>query len=163
LFLEIVNITSYPDDALCSFYDASLNAACKLLSSEDGPQEDFATFVEWILLRNGSPLTICPVDDLTSSTPNPEPSPPSPCCAEQKPKPTDDGEPEPAMTGEPLQQGATELRITAEPELRVTSDQVQEPATTPATREKAVASEIAERSSAHCTMAEGELLMDLGL
>ncbi len=36
------------------------------------------------------------------------------------------------------------------------------PATMPATREKAVASEIVERSSDNCTRAEGELLMDLG-
>ncbi len=47
--------------------------------------------------------------------------------------------------------------------LQVTSDQVREPATTPATREKAVDSEIVERSSAHCTMAEGELSVDLEL
>ncbi len=32
----------------------------------------------------------------------------------------------------------------------------------PATRKKAVASEIAERSAAHCNMTEGELSMDLG-
>ncbi|KAL0175979.1 hypothetical protein M9458_028309, partial [Cirrhinus mrigala] len=41
------------------------------------------------------------------------------------------------------------------------SDQVHEPATMPATREEAVAGEIAERSSTHCTMAE--LSVDLGL
>lgn len=43
------------------------------------------------------------------------------------------------------------------------SDQVREPATMPATREKAMDSEIAERSSSHCTMADGELIVDLGL
>ncbi len=40
------------------------------------------------------------------------------------------------------------------------SDQVWEPATTSATREKAMDSEIAERSSAPCTMAGGELIFD---
>ncbi|KAL0159454.1 hypothetical protein M9458_043179, partial [Cirrhinus mrigala] len=70
---------------------------------------------------------------------------------------------EPAATDEPLQLGETELMITMRPELRVIADQVRELATTPATREKAVASEIMERSSTHCTMAEGELLVDLGL
>ncbi len=162
LFLAIANITSYPDDALCAFCDASPEPTCRAPSSEDGPQAYFAAFVEWILARNGLPLTICPVEDLGSSTPDPEPSPPSPSCAEQKPEPTDDGEPEPAATDEPSHLGATELRIAAEPELRVTSDRVREPATTPAMREKAMASEIAERSSTHCTLAEGELLMDLG-
>ncbi len=89
--------------------------------------------------------------------PDPEPRSPSPHCAEPKPEPTDDGVPEPAATDEPSANGATELRIAAEPELFMTSDQVQEPATIPAMREKAVDSESAERSSAHCTMAEGEL------
>ncbi|KAI2653931.1 hypothetical protein H4Q32_014301 [Labeo rohita] len=69
-----------------------------------------------------------------SSTPDPEASPPSPRCAELKPKPTNHGEPKLAVTDEPSPHGATELRITAEPELQVTSDQVQELATMPATR-----------------------------
>ncbi len=55
------------------------------------------------------------------------------------------------------------LRIAAEPMLIVTSDQVREPATTPATREQAVDSESAERRGAPCTVAEGELNLDLGL
>ncbi len=80
------------------------------------------------------------------------PVPLSPCCAE----------PKPAATDEP-QHGATVLRITVEPELLITSDQVREPATTPATRERAVESESAERSSAHCAMAEGDLNANLGL
>ncbi len=146
LFLEIAHLTSYSDDALCVFYDASLNPVCRAPSSEDGPLVDFAAFVEWILVRNGSPFTICPEDDLTSSTPDPEPSPSSPRCAEPKPEPTDDGEPKPAATDEPSPHGATVLRIAAEQELLMTSDQVQEPATTPATRERAVDSESVERS-----------------
>ncbi len=81
--------TSYPDDARCAFYDTSLNTACRALSSEDGP---FAAFVEWTLVRNGSPLTICPEDNLARSTPDPVPSPPSPRCADRLPEPTADGE-----------------------------------------------------------------------
>ncbi len=46
LFRFLANTTSYPDDALCSFYDASLNTVCRALSSEDGPREDFAAFAE---------------------------------------------------------------------------------------------------------------------
>ncbi len=72
------------------------------------------------------------MDDFVGSTPGPEPSPPSPGCVEQKPEPT--------ATEEPSHPGVTELRIAVEPELHVTSDQVQKLATTPATRERVVAS-----------------------
>ncbi|KAI2657753.1 Streptococcal surface protein A [Labeo rohita] len=65
----------------------------------------------------------------------------------------------PPMTESQSQlQGATELRIATEPKLRVPLDQVSEPVTTPTTREKAVANEIAEGSSAHCNMPEGDLI-----
>ncbi len=80
-FLMLANATCYPDGTLCSFYNASLNTTCRALSSEDGPRGDFAAYVEWTLARNGSPLTVCPEDDLARSTPDPEPSPPSPCGA----------------------------------------------------------------------------------
>ncbi|KAL1274179.1 hypothetical protein QQF64_026993 [Cirrhinus molitorella] len=103
-FISIANFASYPDDVLCSFYDASLNTACRALSSEDGPRADFAAFVEWTLARNGSPLTVCPEEDLASATPDPEPSQPPPSCAEL-PEPTADGEPEPAAV-EPSPSGA---------------------------------------------------------
>ncbi|KAL0192654.1 hypothetical protein M9458_010950, partial [Cirrhinus mrigala] len=53
--------------------------------------------------------------------------------------------------------------ITMEPELCNPSDQVCEPVTTAATREYAEASVVAERSCAHCNMAEGELVKNLGL
>ncbi|KTG45652.1 hypothetical protein cypCar_00000553 [Cyprinus carpio] len=102
---------------------------------------DFAAFVEWILARNRSPSTVCLDDDLASSTPDPELSQPSPCCAELKPEPTDDREPVPTTTNEPSLQGATELRITAELELLIMSVQVRKPATMPATRENAMDSE----------------------
>ncbi|KAL0176476.1 hypothetical protein M9458_028806, partial [Cirrhinus mrigala] len=42
--------------------------------------QDFSTFVEWTLARNVT--TVCSQEDLASSTPNPEPSPPSPRGAE---------------------------------------------------------------------------------
>ncbi len=80
-----------------------------------------------------------------------------------KPEPTDDREHEPTATDEPSPRSATELRIATEPESLGSSDQVREPATTPATREKAMDSESAEKSSAPSTVAEGELIMDLGL
>ncbi len=87
------------------------------------------------------------VDPRSRAQPDPEPSPPSFRCAESKPEPTDDGEPEPASTNEPLPNGATVLRIAAVPELQVMSDQVREPATTPAMRENAMNSERARRGA----------------
>ncbi len=138
LFLMLANTTSYPDDALCSFYDASLNTASRALSSEDGPREDFAAFVEWTLARNGSPLTVSPEDDLARSTPFP------------------------ATISEPAQSRATEQKIAPEVEPNP-SDQVREPATVPITREQAVDGVSAEWSSAPCTAAEGELMRPLGL
>ncbi len=95
--------------------------------------------------------------------PDQEPSPSSPRCAEPMPEPTDDGESKPTPPDEPLLYGATDLRITLEPAPLGTSDQVREPATMPATRKKNVDSQSAERSSAHCTMAEDELFVDQGL
>ncbi|KAL0190775.1 hypothetical protein M9458_013473, partial [Cirrhinus mrigala] len=114
LFLEIAYHTSYPD-ALCTFYDASLNTVYIAPSSKDGPREDFTS-------RAQPTITIT--------------------------------EPEPAAAERPLLHGVKELRITVEPELFVTSDQVRELATTTATREKAMDSKSSERSSAHCTMTE---------
>ncbi len=41
LFLVLANIPCYLDDALCTFYDASLNPECKEPLSKDGPRADF--------------------------------------------------------------------------------------------------------------------------
>ncbi|KAL1275625.1 hypothetical protein QQF64_035248 [Cirrhinus molitorella] len=113
-----------------------------IITTSDGPRADFAAFVEWTLARNGSPLTVCPKEDLASATPDPEPSQPPPSCAEL-PEPTADGEPEPAAV-EPSPSGAIERTTAPEPE---TSDQVREPATV----EIAGATE----SPAHAATAEG--------
>ncbi|KAL0191560.1 hypothetical protein M9458_014258, partial [Cirrhinus mrigala] len=69
---------------------------------------------------------------------------------------------DPAATDKPSPHGATEPRITTEPEVLVTSVQLCEPTTT-AMKEKAVVSDFVDGSSAHCNMAEGELVEDLGL
>lgn len=45
-FVEIANSSSYPDDALSSFYIASLNTAYRARLSGCGPQGDFTTFVK---------------------------------------------------------------------------------------------------------------------
>ncbi|KTG28004.1 hypothetical protein cypCar_00002736 [Cyprinus carpio] len=59
--------TSYPDDALCSFYIASLNNTCRAQLSRCGPQGNFTAFVEWVLSSTrhclrASLLQLCLVD-----------------------------------------------------------------------------------------------------
>ncbi|KAI2663820.1 Streptococcal surface protein A [Labeo rohita] len=162
MFQLVAHTTSYPDDALCAFYDARLNAACRAPSSEDGPRADFASFVEWTLARNRSSFSACSLENLASVTPDPDPNKPPPRPAEYQPEPTDDGELKPAATSGPSQKGATELLIATEPELHEPSDQVREPATMTATVAISVEREISEDSITHCTTAEGELNWILG-
>ncbi|KAI2648000.1 RNA-splicing ligase RtcB [Labeo rohita] len=116
-FQLVAQTTSYPDDALCAFYDASLNVSCRASSSEDCPRADFAAFVEWTQARNRSSFPACSMKNLAGATPDPEPSQPPPRPAEYQPEPTDDGELKPDATSEPSQIGATEQLITTEPEL----------------------------------------------
>ncbi|KAL0176624.1 hypothetical protein M9458_028954, partial [Cirrhinus mrigala] len=87
-----------------------------------------AAYIEWVLVSCKSSVTVDFVDDDTSPTPDPVPSPTSPHSAERQPEPTADGEPKPSATDEPSPRGAKELRIPPEPE-PITSDQVREPAT----------------------------------
>ncbi|KAL0153999.1 hypothetical protein M9458_050674 [Cirrhinus mrigala] len=142
MFQLVAHTTSYPDYALCAFYDASLNA---------GPRADFAA--------NKPSFPACCMENLASATPDPETSQPPPRHAEHEPEP--EPEPEPtadgshniSVTKEPSPTGATEQEIAAEQE-ECTSDQVREPTTMPATD--------AEDSTTHCTAAEGELNMDMG-
>ncbi|KAI2663501.1 Chromatin-remodeling ATPase INO80 [Labeo rohita] len=75
----------------------------------------------------------------------------SSCCPEQQPEPTADGEPAPAVTDEPSPRGATELRITLEPEPHLSCDQVRELATMHVTVDETVERESAEESPAYCT------------
>ncbi|XP_042589362.1 pollen-specific leucine-rich repeat extensin-like protein 1 [Cyprinus carpio] len=75
-------------------------------------------------------------------------------------EPTDDGESFPVAICEPEQSQATEQRIASEVEPNPL-DQVREPATEPATREKYAVGVSVERSSAPCIVAEDELSMAL--
>ncbi|KAL0153012.1 hypothetical protein M9458_051682, partial [Cirrhinus mrigala] len=157
MFQLVANTTSYPDDALCAFYDASLNASCRAPSSEDGPRADFAAFVEWTLARNKPSFPACSMENLASATPDPEPSQPPPRHAEHEhePEPTADGSHATSATQEPSPIGATERAIATELE-EFASDQVREPATIPATVVVSAERESAENSITHCTTAEGE-------
>ncbi len=131
LFLCVANATSYPGDVLCSFYDASLNTASRALSSEDGPREDF-TFVEWTLVRNGSPLPASPEE--IHSWPRAQPTISPRCGASAR--------------AHRWQRAISrcDLRASAKPNDWV-EDQVWEPATVPTTREPAVDGVSAEWSS----------------
>lgn len=42
-----------------------------LVCQTDGPKEDFAAFVEWVLVNNNSPFTIGPAEDDSISSPTP--------------------------------------------------------------------------------------------
>ncbi len=146
-FLDLACLTRFPD--LCVFYITSLSERCKARLPANGPEEDFATFVEWVLERNGLYFSICPaVEDISSPTQEPETSQPSFCCTELLPEPTTDGEPEPATT-EPI--------IATEPEPRASSDQVCELAKSSVPEGVLVVIEGLEGSSAHTPMTEGEL------
>ncbi|KAL0197785.1 hypothetical protein M9458_006325, partial [Cirrhinus mrigala] len=93
-----------------------------------------------------SPVTVCSQEDLTCSTPDPEPSPPSPRGAEHKPEPTNDGEPEPTVTDEPSHLGTTEAMQNVRPGARAGYHAHHEGGPT----------------SAYCTTAEGGPIVDLG-
>ncbi|KAI2660092.1 Opioid growth factor receptor [Labeo rohita] len=162
MFQLVAHTTSYPDDALCAFYNASLNASCRAPSSKDGPRADFAAFVEWTLARNKPSFPACSLKSLASATPDPEPSQPPPRHAEHEPEPepTTDGSHATSATQEPSPIGATERAIATELE-KFASDQVREPATEPATVDVPDGREGAEDSTAHCTTAEGEQRLDL--
>ncbi|KAI2647960.1 Myosin-1 [Labeo rohita] len=131
--------------------------------------KDYVNFTLWV---EGSTLTADEVDVVGDinvqphladvSQHDPEPSQPSPRFAEHEPEPTVDGEPEPSVTDEPSPSGATELRIAQEPE-PILSHHVREPATEPMTVNVPDGREGAGDSTAHCTAAEGEQCLDLGL
>ncbi len=148
-FMFLSNYTHYPDNCLCSFYQAELNTSTWAQLSGDGPRESIAAFIEWVVVSCESKLTV-----------DPEPSQLPPQGAEL-PEPNADGEPEPAAVVEPSPSGATELTITPEPELQV-SDQVRE-LTAKARMDTAVEIAGEMESPAHGATTDGELTLDSGL
>ncbi|ROL46443.1 hypothetical protein DPX16_21627 [Anabarilius grahami] len=114
------SLTHYPD---CSLYDFTTPASGNACLPVNCPREDFATYVEWVLVNNGSAFTICPAeDDITSPTLDAEPSQPLPThCTERTPEPTTDSEPEPAAKHKQVKR--TEHTIAPKPEPHRASDQ----------------------------------------
>lgn len=66
--------TYYPDNRV--FYHTSLSERSKACIPVDGPKEDVAAFMEWVLVNSDSLFTISLAEDHTSPTPYPETSQP---------------------------------------------------------------------------------------
>ncbi len=159
-FLDLACLTHFPDRSLCAFYITSLSERCKARLPANGPKENFAACVEWVLENNGLFFSVCPVEDNSSPTPDTEPIQPSPSrSTECLPEPTAAAEPEPAAIKEPTPFKVTEPLITREPGLKNATDQVCEPAT-PCIVGIIVEIEGMEDNPAHTPTTEGELLID---
>lgn len=57
-FLDLVCLIHYPNLSLRTFYNTSPNER-----SRHSPQESFTAYVEWVLVKCGSPLIICPAEE----------------------------------------------------------------------------------------------------
>ncbi len=159
-FLDLACLTHFPDRSLCVFYITSLSEQCKARLPADSPKENFTACVEWVLENNGLFFSVCPVEDNSSPTPEPEPSQPPPSrCTECSPEPTAAAEPEPAAIKEPTPFKVTEPLIAPESGLKNVTDQVYEPATL-CIMGIIVEIEGMEDNPAHTPTTEGELLLD---
>lgn len=69
-------------------YFTSLSERCKACLPSNGPRENFAAFVEWVLENDGLFFPVCPTEDTLSPTPQPETSQPSLRCTERLHEPT---------------------------------------------------------------------------
>ncbi len=88
-FIDLACFTHFPDCSLCVFFITSVIEQCKARLPADGPNENFATCVEWVLETNALFFSACTAEENSSPTPDPEPSQPSPSrCTECSPEPT---------------------------------------------------------------------------
>ncbi|ROI27671.1 hypothetical protein DPX16_22993 [Anabarilius grahami] len=108
-FLQLACQTNFPDRSLCVFYHTGLSERSKACIPAGGPTEDFATYVEWVLVNNNSLFTICPAEDDTSTAPHPETShPPPTTCTMERQEPTADRGVQPAGTNKTEPEERTE-------------------------------------------------------
>lgn len=133
-FIHLVCLTHYPYCPLCVFYHTSLRRRSKAHLSVDGPKEDSAAFVEWVLENNNSPFTISPAEDDFTTSPTPSPPetyhpPPANDATWLLLVPTIDRKDRSSAIDEPKLRNRLEGVITPEPASHYLSDQVQEPAT----------------------------------
>ncbi len=49
-FVFLANLTHYPDNCLCSFYQAGLAAATRAQLSGDSSRDSLAAFIDWVLV-----------------------------------------------------------------------------------------------------------------
>lgn len=77
-FIELVNLTHYPDRSLCVFYISSLSERSCANLPGSGPQQDFVACLEWVLENNNSAFTIGLAEPTSTSSPTPVPSQPTP-------------------------------------------------------------------------------------
>ncbi|ROJ08797.1 hypothetical protein DPX16_3107 [Anabarilius grahami] len=129
-FLQLACLTHFPDRSLCIYYRTGLSERSKARIPAGGPTEDFAAYVEWVLVNNHSQFTIGPAEDDTSTTPHPETNhPPSTTCTMEKREPTADRGDRPAGTIETEPEERTEGVVAPGCEPLGVSDQVREPVT----------------------------------
>ncbi|XP_059401982.1 uncharacterized protein LOC132133218 [Carassius carassius] len=140
-FLDLACLTHFPDRSLSNFFYTGLSERCKARLPANGPREDFAAFVEWVLEKNESSFTITTAEeDISSPTPDPETSQP----------PSRHTEPEPTAAAEP------EPSTDRKQDLESATDQVCKPAT-PCIVGVLVEIEGVEESPAQTPATEGEL------
>lgn len=68
--LDLACLAHNSDDSVSVFFYTSLSEQAKARLPANGPLEDFVTYVEWVLVNNGSEFTIGPEEDTTSPTPD---------------------------------------------------------------------------------------------
>ncbi|ROL55393.1 hypothetical protein DPX16_20769 [Anabarilius grahami] len=122
-FLQLACQTYFPDRSFCVFYHTGLSERSKARIPAGSPTEDFAAYVEWVLVNNNSPFTICPAEDDTSTTPHPETSHPPPItCTMERREPTADRGVQPAGMNETEPEERTEGVVApgCEPQATVT-------------------------------------------
>ncbi|XP_067282173.1 uncharacterized protein [Pseudorasbora parva] len=88
-------LSRFPDRSLSHFYCAGLSERSKARVQADGPKEDFATFMEWVLVHNHLPFTIVPAEEDSGTSPTPPPPetshpPPTTTGIKEVPEPTAD-------------------------------------------------------------------------
>ncbi|KAL0177314.1 hypothetical protein M9458_026208, partial [Cirrhinus mrigala] len=170
-FISISHLASCDDVCLMEGFWCGLDDDLRFVMPKGEPCWTLTQYINILLSAWGSELCLDEAEEdydpiqphlADVSQHDPEPSLSSPRHAEHEPEPTADGSHVTSATQEPSPIGATERAIAAELE-ELASDQVREPATEPATVDVPDGREGAEDSTAHCTTAEGEQRLDLGL
>lgn len=67
-FLNLIYLSHFQDNYLCSFLLAGINTSTKAQLSGEGPRGSFKAFLEWLLVSCGSPFTVGSDGNDTSPT-----------------------------------------------------------------------------------------------